>query len=217
MLKVSAFPLALFNIFLWLLPCVRHAEGVRVRPTTQDLSLEVNKEEVCMYSKGAQRSEGVMFHYRTPRGGSDFDVHIRDPHNRTVYVSYAGEHNGEGRVYFTKRVLGEYSYCIDNSLYSAGRKTVHITIGMTSLKRWRERIDPLMRLMGHSDGFMMAMHDDQMIFRLRERHLRQKLDETRKLVVLRGVAETVVILFVCTLQVILVRRMFERKGTRAVA
>ncbi|AAZ12424.1 emp24/gp25L/p24 family/GOLD, putative [Trypanosoma equiperdum] len=192
-------------------------DAVRVRPTEQQLSIDINNEEVCMYSHGVHRREGVMFHYHSLRGGNDFDFYIRDPDNRTVYVSYAGEHADEERVYFTKRVLGEYSYCVDNRPYTGSIKTVKMSVGMTSLKRWKDRIDPLMRMMDGSDRFMLAMHDDQMIFRLREEHLRKKVQESKKLVLFRGVAETAVILFVCTLQVLLIKRMFNRKGTRAVA
>ncbi|KEG14830.1 cop-coated vesicle membrane protein p24 precursor [Trypanosoma grayi] len=200
-----------------LMTCLGVVHGVRVQSTLHDLTIEVNKEEVCMYSTGVTVNEGAMLHYHVMQGGDDFDVYVRDPKNRTVYVSYAGEHELEDRVYFTKHTQGEYSYCIDNRPYSGSRKSVKMLMGVTSLKRWKERIDPLTRLMHWTDSFMLGMHTDQMIFRMRERSLREKVEESNTLVFLRGAAETVVIVFVSLFHVLLIRHLFARKGLRAVA
>ncbi|KAG8345732.1 putative emp24 gp25L p24 family GOLD [Trypanosoma vivax] len=200
-----------------LLGCLSAAEAVRVRSTIHEVSLEVKREEICMYSHAAEHNEGALIHIKVIHGGKDFDVYVRDPHNKTVYVSYAGEHRSEDRVYFTKRALGEYSYCVDNRPYSGETKIVNFAIGVKSLKRWKDRIDPLMRLMQRSDGYIMGLHDDQMVLRMREGSLREKVNESRKLVLLRGLAETVVVVFVSVLQVVLIKQMFSNKGTRSSA
>ncbi|KAH9597903.1 GOLD domain [Trypanosoma melophagium] len=212
------FPLTLlFLLILTLTVCAGVVRGIRVRATTQNLAIEVNREEVCMYSTGMNSNEGAMLHYHVLHGDDDFDVYIRDARNRTVYVSYAGEHELEDRVYFTKHLHGEYSYCIDNHPYSGSRKTIKMVIGVTSLQRWKERIDPLTRLMLRTDSYMLGLHEDQIIFRLRERKLREKVDESNALMLARGVAETVIIVFVSILHVILIKHLFTRKGVRAVA
>ncbi|RNF04263.1 cop-coated vesicle membrane protein p24 precursor [Trypanosoma rangeli] len=204
-------------VLLALLASLNTVRAVRVRSTTQDLAFEVNREEVCMYSVGLDSNEGAALHYRVLRGGDDFDVYIRSPRNKTVYVSYAGEHELEDRVYFTKHLHGEYSYCIDNSQYSGSRKTVQMSIGVTSLKRWKDRIDPLTKSMLRTDSVMLGLHDDQIIFRLRERDLRDMIEESKKLLFLSGAAETAVIVILSFLYVILIKHLFSRTGTRAVA
>ncbi|EKF98474.1 cop-coated vesicle membrane protein p24 precursor [Trypanosoma cruzi] len=193
------------------------AQAVRVRSTTQDLTLEVNQEELCMYSMGIDTNEGAMLHYHVLHGGDDFDVSIRDPKNKTIYVSYAGEHELEDRVYFTKHLHGEYSYCIDNRPYSGSRKSVTISIGVTSLKRWKDRIDPLTRMMLRTDSFMLGLHQDQIIFRLRQRNLHESIEESKTLLLLQGAAETLFILLLSFLHVLLIKHLFSRKGMRAVA
>lgn len=47
-----------------------------------------------MYASGKDFYEGMMMHYTLLSGGKDFDVFVRDAHNKTLYASYAGEHNG---------------------------------------------------------------------------------------------------------------------------
>ncbi|RNF26980.1 COP-coated vesicle membrane protein p24 precursor [Trypanosoma conorhini] len=204
-------------VLVALLPFLDTARAVRVRSTTQDLTLEVNREEVCMYSVGLDSNEGAMLHYRVLRGGDDFDLRIRNPRNRTVYVSYAGEHDLEDRVYFTKHMRGEYSYCVDNRPYSGGTKAVKMSIGLTSLKRWKDRIDPLTRSMLRTDSFMLGLHEDQILFRLRERSLRDNIEESKKLLIATGVAESVVIVLLSFLHVILIKHLFAKRGTRVIA
>ncbi|ORC86239.1 cop-coated vesicle membrane protein p24 precursor [Trypanosoma theileri] len=212
------FPTSLLSLLIFtLLVCGNGAQAIRVRATSQELSIEVNHEEVCMYSTGENSNEGAMLHYHVLHGGDDFDVYIRDPRNRTVYVSYAGEHEMEDRVYFTKHMHGEYAYCIDNRPYSGSRKVIKLVIGVTSLTRWKERIDPLTRLMLRTDSYMLGLHEDQIIFRLREQDLRKKVDESSKLLLARGLTETVIIVFVSVLHVLLIKHLFTKKGVRAVA
>lgn len=190
------------------------AAAMRVRPTQTSVTFEVGDEEVCMYSSGRDFYEGVSMHYHVLRGGDDFDLRILDPDNQVIYSSYAGEHGMEDRVYFTTRSAKEYSYCIDNRGYSKERKSIKMNIGITSLKRWKTRIDPLDRLMSQAEGYFLGMIDDQMMIRLRETSLREQLEKTFTLMSVRAITEALIIVVITLVNVVLITYLFKRSRSR---
>lgn len=181
-----------------------------IKPTMNTLMVEVGDEELCLFSTGKDFFEGVSLHYQVIQGDEDFDVIIRDPYQRAVYASYAGEHEAEDRVYFTTRSPKQYEYCFDNRNYSASKKLIKVDIGLTTLKRWKRRIDPLDKVMKRSEGVFLGMHEDQILLRLREQMVKEKLEDVLRLLTQREAVETVIIIAVAALNVALVTRLLRR-------
>ncbi|KPI83938.1 hypothetical protein ABL78_7018 [Leptomonas seymouri] len=184
--------------------------GLRVKPTINSVTFDVGKEEVCLYSMGKDFYEGVSMHYHVMEGGDDFDVFIRDVDGHVLYASYAGEHELEDRVYFTTHAQKEHAYCIDNSDYSGKRKVIKMEVGLTSLKRWKSRIDPLRKLMLRTDGFVMGMHDDQLLLRLKETGMREWVEKTFTMLLVRAVTEALVVFVIAMLNTVLISYIFKR-------
>jgi hypothetical protein len=195
---------------LCLLTATSFACGLRVKPTINSVTFDVGKEEVCLYSIGKDFYEGVSMHYHVMEGGDDFDVFIRDVDGHIIYASYAGEHEAEDRVYFTTHARKEHAYCIDNRDYSGEPKVIKMEVGLTSLKRWKSRIDPLRKLMLRTDGFVMGMHDDQILLRLRENGLREWVERIFTMLVVRTVTEASVVLVIALLNALLISYILKR-------
>ncbi|CAD2219391.1 hypothetical protein AGDE_01081 [Angomonas deanei] len=147
-----------------------------------------------------------MMSYKVIHGGVDFDVVVRNPEEDVIYASFAGEHGEEDRIYFTTHSKLEYAYCIDNRGYSKGRKVVQLEIGLTSLKRWKQRIDPLKRLMVHTEGSFLATSEDQVILRVREMNMREQVEKLFSLVALRGVTNIVIVACVGVINYFVLKR-----------
>ncbi|EPY26285.1 hypothetical protein STCU_00862 [Strigomonas culicis] len=186
----------------------------QVKPTVNTLNFEVEDGVVCMYSMGADFHEGVSVHYHILYGGDDFDFYVRDSLNKTVYVSYAGEHGLEDRVYFTTQNRQEHSYCFDNRGYSKRKKGIKMDIGLTSLKRWKQRIDPLQRAMHKNDGFFLGLLDDQMLLRMRENDLRIHVEKLYSLMVARGITEVVLIVATVLVNIVFISYLFRRRSKK---
>lgn len=199
-------------LVLALLVCVwlPAASATRIKPTPSSLLVEVGAEEVCLYSKTTDRFEGVSFRYKVLQGDNDFDVSVRGNDNRTLYASFAGEHGDEERVYFTTRRPGEHSYCIGNRMYSGSKKLVKIDIGLTSLKRFKSRIDPLNKVMGRAEGSFLGMAEDQILARIREAQLRERLEALYTLLTVRGATETALVIIMTLFNVALISRLLRR-------
>ncbi|KAG5483251.1 hypothetical protein CUR178_04831 [Leishmania enriettii] len=186
------------------------ATALRVQPTITALTFDVGKEEVCLYSIGKDFYEGVTMHYHVLEGENDFDVLIRDVDGHVIYASYAGEHGAEDRVYFTTRAKKEHAYCIDNRDYSGEPKMIKMEVGLTSLKRWKSRIDPLRKLMTRTDGFVMGMHDDQILLRMKEKGIRGWVEKIFTMLTVRLVAEAFVVTFIALLNAVSIRYLLRR-------
>lgn len=184
--------------------------GLHVKPTISSVTLDVGKEEVCLYSIGKDFYEGVSMHYHVLEGDIDFDVFIRDVDGHVIYASYAGEHEAEDRVYFTTHAQKEHAYCIDNKDYSGAPKMIKMEVGLTSLKRWKSRIDPLRKLMLNTEGFAMGMHDDQILLRLKESTMREWVEKIFSMLVVRTVTEALVVLVIALLNALLISFIFRR-------
>lgn len=184
--------------------------AIHLKPTINSLNFEVEDGEVCMYSMGADFYEGVSAHYHVLYGGDDFDFYIRDSLNKTVYVSYAGEHGLEDRVYFTTQNRQEYSYCFNNRGYSKRKKGIKMEIGLTSLKKWKQRIDPLQRAMHKNDGFFLGLIDDQLMLRMQEGDLRAHVEKMYSLMVARGITEVVLIVATVLVNILFISYLFRR-------
>ncbi|AYU77398.1 emp24/gp25L/p24 family/GOLD [Leishmania donovani] len=186
------------------------ATALRVKPTITALTFDVGKEEVCLYSMGKDFYEGVTMHYHVMEGENDFDVFIRDVDGHVIYASYAGEHGAEDRVYFTTHANKEHAYCIDNRDYSGELKVIKMEVGLTSLKRWKNRIDPLRKLMTRTDGFVMGMHDDQILLRMKEQGIREWVEKIFTMLTVRLVAEAFVMAVIALLNVFSITYLFRR-------
>lgn len=198
-------------VAIWgLLFVANPAAALNVRPTTSSIMIEVGDEELCLYSRGKDHYEGVSMHYLVVQGQDDFDVYVRNSDNRTIYASFAGEHDIEDRVYFTTRTPSEHSYCIDNRPYSKTKKLIKMDIGLTSLKRWKRRIDPLNKFMQKLDGSFLGMHEDQILARIREQTLRESLERVFSLIAVRSATETVVIVVITFLNVVLIAHLLKK-------
>lgn len=189
-----------------------HVRGLRVKPTISSVTFDVGKEEVCLYSTGKDFYEGVSMHYHVMDGGDDFDVFIRDVDGHVIYASYAGEHAAEDRVYFTTHSRKEHAYCIDNRDYSGAPKMIKMEVGLTSLKRWKNRIDPLRKLMLRTDGFVMGMHDDQILLRLKEGGMREWVEKVFTMLTVRTATEAFVVFVIGLLNVLLISYIFKRSA-----
>ncbi|KAK7198522.1 emp24/gp25L/p24 family/GOLD [Novymonas esmeraldas] len=201
---------ALLAALLVVLP----SHGLRVKPTIVALTFDVGKEEVCLYSSGKDFYEGVTMHYHVMEGDNDFDVFIRDVDGHVIYASYAGEHGAEDRVYFTTHARKEHAYCIDNSDYSGEPKMIKMEVGLTSLKRWKNRIDPLRKLMTRTDGFVMGMHDDQILLRMKEQGVREWVEKIFTMLKVRLVTEATVVAVIALLNAVIVTYLFRRASPR---
>ncbi|KAG5483389.1 hypothetical protein LSCM1_04937 [Leishmania martiniquensis] len=184
--------------------------ALRVQPTITALTFDVGKEEVCLYSIGKDFYEGVTMHYHVMEGADDFDLFIRDADGHIIYASYAGEHGAEDRVYFTTRARKEHAYCIDNRDYSGKPKMIKMEVGLTSLKRWKNRIDPLRKLMTRTDGFVMGMHDDQILLRMKEQGVREWVEKIFTMLTVRLVTEAFVVTVIALLNALTIRYLFRR-------
>ncbi|KPA77369.1 hypothetical protein ABB37_07239 [Leptomonas pyrrhocoris] len=184
--------------------------GLRVKPTISSVTFDVGKEEVCLYSTGKDFYEGVSMHYHVMEGGNDFDVSIRDVDGHLIYASYAGEHGADDRVYFTTHTRKEHAYCIDNRDYSGAPKTIKMEVGLTSLKRWKSRIDPLRKLMTRTEGFVMGMNDDQILLRLKEGGMREWVEKIFTMLLVRTATEALVVLVIAMLNALLISYIFKR-------
>ncbi|CCW64285.1 unnamed protein product [Phytomonas sp. EM1] len=189
---------------------VPEAMALKMRPTSTSLMLEVGGEEVCIYASNHHRFEGVVMHYQLVQGDIDFDVFVRDSKNKTLYASFAGEHEQSERVYFTTRTTQQYSFCVDNSRYSTSKKLIKMDIGFTSLKRWKPRLDPLRKLMTVSDGLFLGLHDDQMLMQLREQSLREGLEKTFTMLIVHGVTEILIVVMVSFLNTALMTYLLQK-------
>ncbi|GET87172.1 hypothetical protein, conserved [Leishmania tarentolae] len=190
------------------------ATALRVKPTITSLTFDVGKEEVCLYSLGKDFYEGVTMHYHVMEGENDFDVFIRDVDGHVIYASYAGEHGAEDRVYFTTHAKKEHAYCIDNRDYSGELKVIKMEVGLTSLKRWKNRIDPLRKLMTRTDGFVLGMHDDQILLRMKEQNMREWVEKIFTMLTVRLVSEAVVVAAIALLNVSSITYLFRRASAQ---
>ncbi|SYZ64122.1 emp24/gp25L/p24_family/GOLD (plasmid) [Leishmania braziliensis MHOM/BR/75/M2904] len=186
------------------------ATALRVKPTITALTFDVGKEEVCLYSIGKDFYEGVAMHYHVMAGENDFDVFIRDVDGHVIYASYAGEHGAEDRVYFTTHANKEHAYCIDNRDYSGEPKMIKMEVGLTSLKRWKNRIDPLRKIMTRADGFVMGMHDDQILLRMKEQGIREWVEKIFTMLTVRLVTEAFVVTLIALLNALSITYLFRR-------
>lgn len=197
-------------VVLLLLLCVWPTAALQIKPTLSSLTFEVGKEEICLYSIGKDFFEGVSMHYHVLEGDDDFDVSIRDVNGRAIYTSYAGEHDLEDRIYFTTNSKIEHSYCIDNRDYSGSKKRIKMEIGLTSLKRWKDRIDPLRKLMRRTDSYLLGMHDDQILLRLKEQNLMSWVDKIYTMLVIRIFTESSIVVIVGLVNIIFISFLFKR-------
>ncbi|KAG5509476.1 hypothetical protein JKF63_06787 [Porcisia hertigi] len=186
------------------------ATALRVKPTLTAYTFDVGKEEVCVYSIGKDFYEGVTMHYHVMEGGNDFDVFIRDVDAHVVYASYAGEHGAEDRVYLTTHSNKEHAYCIDNRDYSGQPKMIKMEVGLTSLKRWKSRLDPLRKLMTRTDGFVMGMHDDQILLRMKEQGIREWVEKVFTMLTVRMVTEAFVLMAIASINAFCIMHLFRR-------
>ncbi|CCW67852.1 unnamed protein product [Phytomonas sp. Hart1] len=189
---------------------IQDAAALKMRPTSTSLMLEVGNEEVCIYASNRQRFEGVVMHYQLVQGDIDFDVFIRDSINKTIYASFAGEHETSERIYFTTRTTQQYAFCVDSSRYTTSKQLIKMDIGFTSLKRWKPRLDPLRKLMTVSDGLFLGLHDDQMMMRLREQSLREGLEKTFTMLIVHGVTEILIVVMVSFLNTALMTYLLQQ-------
>lgn len=206
----------LLPCFVWcvimLHGCVR---GFEVVPQAHSLVLLLGNEQRCVYAKALTANERVFFQYQVRSGSAEFGLTIEHPDGSAVFVSEAGEHSHEDRIYFQTRQAGEYAFCIDNSGRGRDEKVIRVSVAMMSIKKIKKKMDPLLKTMAKAETGLIALNEDQAYLRARERDHRVTIESNNTRILVRWLIEISVMIGLSFGQVMLLRKLFTKKTERA--
>jgi hypothetical protein len=178
------------------------------------LLMERGSAERCFFVTSSVLEDRMFFEYRVRSGKPLFDIVVKQPGGGVVFQSLSGEYEeSEGnRIFFLSKVTGEFSLCLSNAQDTV---TVTVNAAVASKKRATRKRDPVVRAVAMMKASIDALLQDQEYLRSRERAHRDTLENHNTQVVVRFVVELAVLLAMSVGQVVFLRRLFERKTSRA--
>lgn len=190
--------------------------GLVIVPQTHSVTMAIApQEQRCFYTIARHVNDRLYFKFQLHTGKDDFDVHVQHPDGNTVFQAFSGEHDGEGTVYFEAKSYGEYSFCIDNNGPSSTEKVIRVSAAVLSKKRADRQLDPLLKTLAKTEAGLIALDEDQVYMRARERDHRVTIESNNTRITVRWIIEVIALLMMSVGQVWYLRRLFSKKETRA--
>lgn len=178
------------------------------------LVLQRADPERCFYIVSKVAEDRLFFEYRVRGGKPAFDLHIKQPGGAIVYSTVNGEYEEtEGnKIFFIAKQIGEYSMCISGATQEV---VVTLNAAVASKKRAMAKRDPVLKSITVMKAAVENLLQDQEYLRSRERAHRDTLETHNTQVVIRFVIELAALLAMSIGQVFFLRRLFEKKTSRA--
>ncbi|CAO1613052.1 unnamed protein product [Sympodiomycopsis kandeliae] len=145
--------------------------------------------------------------YQVGGGGHlDVDVWLNDPQNNRLFEQ---THRDTGTYSFTAQHSGRYNYCFSNEFSTVTDKTISFNVhGIIYVPDEGDML-PIEREIRDLAAGLQAIKDEQEYLVIRERVHRNTAESTNSRVKWWSVIQGVMLLGVCAVQVIFVKRHFE--------
>jgi hypothetical protein len=183
-------------------------------PVADGLSVHVRAKSERCFSEQVNKGEKVVGSWAVSDGGKlDVDVRVLGPDGKVVYER---ERATEGSFIFKAVSEGQHTLCLDNRMSSLTGKTVAFDLFVGAALHRRDAasaaaLTPLESGVVSTSEGVHAMGKALRYAKAREDRHAQTVDSTNGRVVACSMINVLAIVSVAGAQVIVIRRMFEKK------
>eukprot|EP01127_Copromyxa_protea_P003678 TRINITY_DN13476_c0_g1_i1.p1 TRINITY_DN13476_c0_g1~~TRINITY_DN13476_c0_g1_i1.p1 ORF type:complete len:205 (-),score=39.64 TRINITY_DN13476_c0_g1_i1:78-692(-) len=173
------------------------------------------KSRQCFFEYSEPNSlVGVMFQV-THGGFLDINIQVKGPDEKEIY---SGERETEGRYSFNAHASGLYSFCFDNSMSSLTSKVVQLDVTVTPAQQRDAKAakgdddddDPIKQQLELLSSAISGISSDQKYLKMRQKAHKSTNENTNQRVILWGIFEIGVLAVMTIVQVLYLRKFFER-------